>query len=150
MRSSTILPAGAWDPAVATDRVELDFDGRHRRRILLRTEAGHDVLLDLPHAARLRHGDGLLLDEGGVVRVEASAEALAEIHAHDAGDLLRIAWHLGNRHLPVQLLDDRIRIRADAVIEAMVAGLGGHVERIAAPFDPESGAYAHDHEHSHD
>jgi urease accessory protein len=150
MRSSTILPAGAWDPANAMDRVALDFDGRHRRRVLLRTEAGHDVLLDLPHATRLRHGDGLLLDEGGVVFVQARAETLAEIHAHDAGDLLRIAWHLGNRHLPVQLLHGCIRIRADAVIEAMVAGLGGHVERIAAPFDPESGAYAHGHEHSHD
>jgi len=150
MRSSAILSAGAWDPATATDRVALDFDGRHRRRILLRTDAGHDVLLDLPHAARLRHGDGLVLEAGGVVFVQARAETLAEIHAHDAGDLLRIAWHLGNRHLPVQLLHDRIRIRADAVIEAMVTGLGGHVERIAAPFDPESGAYAHGHEHSHD
>jgi urease accessory protein len=152
MRSSVILPAGTWDPVTMTDRVELDFDGRHRRRILLRTEAGRDVLLDLPRAARLRHGDGLLLDEGGVVRVEARAEALAEIHAHDAGDLLRLAWHLGNRHLPAQMLADRIRIRADAVIEAMVAGLGGHVTRIDAPFDPEAGAYAHhnDDGHRHD
>jgi urease accessory protein len=150
MRSSAILPAGTWNPATATDSIRLDFDGRHRRRILLRTETGRDVLLDLPHTARLRHGDGLLLDEGGVLRVEAREEELAEIHAHDAGDLLRIAWHLGNRHLPVQLLGDRIRIRADPVIEAMVAGLGGHVERIAAPFDPESGAYAHGHEHPHD
>jgi len=149
MRSSVILPAGAWDPATETDRVELDFDGRHRRRILLRTETGHDVLLDLPRAARLRHGDGLLLDEGGVVRVEARAEALAEIHAHDAGDLLRLAWHLGNRHFPAQMLEDRIRIRADAVIEAMVAGLGGHVARIDAPFDPEAGAYAHHHDDEH-
>jgi urease accessory protein len=149
MRSSVILPAGTWDSATAADRVELDFDGRHRRRILLRTEAGQDVLLDLARAARLRHGDGLLLDEGGVVRVEARAEALAEIHAHDAGDLLRLAWHLGNRHLPAQMLEDRIRIRADAVIEAMVAGLGGHVAHIDAPFDPEAGAYAHHHDDGH-
>jgi urease accessory protein len=148
MRSSAILAAGAWDPATATDRVELDFDSRHRRRILLTTAAGHDVLLDLPTAARLRHGDGLKLDEGGIVLVQARPESLAEIHAHDAGALLRIAWHLGNRHLPVQLLKGGIRIRADAVIEAMVAGLGGHVEHIAAPFDPESGAYAHDHAHA--
>jgi urease accessory protein len=149
MRTSTILPAGTWDVAIATDRLTLDFDGRHRRRILLHTEAGHDVLLDLPHAARLRHGDGLLLDDGGIVFVQARAEALAEIHTHDTGDLLRIAWHLGNRHLPVQLAGENIRIRADAVIEAMVTGLGGHVTHIDAPFDPEAGAYAHHHDDGH-
>jgi len=149
MRSSAILPAGTWDSAAAADSVSLDFDARHRRRILLRTAAGRDVLLDLPDTARLHDGDGLLLDAGGVVRVQAQAEALAEIHAHDAAALVRIAWHLGNRHLPVQLMDDRIRIRSDQVIEAMVAGLGGHVHRIEAPFDPESGAYAHGHGHPH-
>ena len=150
MRSSTILPAGSWDPSIATDSVSLDFDSRHRRRILLCTEAGQAVLLDLPDAARLHDGDGLLLEAGGVVRVQAQAEALAEIHAHEAGALIRIAWHLGNRHLPVQLMGDRIRIRSDQVIEAMVAGLGGHVHRIEAPFDPESGAYARGRGHSHE
>jgi urease accessory protein len=150
MRSTAILPADSWDIATATDIVRLDFDGRHRRRIVLHTEGGHDVLLDLPHAARLRHGDGLVLDEGGIVRVEARRETLLEIHAHGEGDMVRIAWHLGNRHLPVQLLNDRIRIRADHVIEAMVEGLGGHVNRIEAPFDPEAGAYAGGHAHQHD
>lgn len=150
MRSTTILPVGSWDAGTATDRVLIDFDRRHRRRIVLHTEAGHDLLLDLPQAARLRDGDGLLLDEGGVVRVEARAEALAEIHAHGEGNLIRIAWHLGNRHLPVQLLGDRIRIRSDHVIEAMVEILGGHVEHIAAPFDSEAGAYAGGHAHQHD
>ena len=86
------------------------------------------MLLDLPQAVRLRDGDGLALDDGGVVRVCAEPEKLLEIHAHDDGELVRIAWHLGNRHLPVQLLGDRIRIRADHVIEEMVEGLGGHVE----------------------
>jgi urease accessory protein len=76
---------------------------------------------------------------------------LLEIHARDDGELVRIAWHLGNRHLPVQLLGDRIRIRADHVIQDMVEGLGGHVDAIEAPFDPEAGAYApgsghHDHD----
>ena len=111
MRSTVILPAGSWDAARAADTVKLDFDRRHRRRIMLRTDAGQDVLLDLAQAARLRDGDGLVLDQGGVVRVQAQAEALAEVHAHGEGDLVRIAWHLGNRHLPVQLLEDRIRIR---------------------------------------
>ncbi len=155
MRSTNILARGGWDAAREVDFVLVDYDRRHRRRIVLPTEAGAEVLLDLPQAVRLRDGDGLVLEDGGIVRVRARAEALAEIHAHDEGDLIRIAWHLGNRHLPVQLLGEYIRIRADHVIEAMVEGLGGHVERIEAPFDPEAGAYAggghhHDGEDGHE
>ena len=149
MRADSVLPAGTWDAAAEVDRVLIDFDRRHRRRILLRTEQGREVLLDLPQAARLRHGDGLALATGGVVRVCAKAEPLLEIHAHDAGEMVRIAWHLGNRHLPVQLLGDRIRIRADHVIKEMVEGLGGHVDAIDAPFDPEAGAYAGGQHHQH-
>jgi urease accessory protein len=160
-RAASIVPAGTWNCDDSVDVVLLDFDRRHRRRIVLRTEGGHDVLLDLPQAVRLRHGDGVVLDDGGIVRVQARPEKLADIHAHAEGDLVRIAWHLGNRHLPVQLLkaadgSDRIRIRADHVIEEMVEGLGGHVDLIDAPFDPEPGAYAggpahtHDDDHAHD
>jgi urease accessory protein len=141
MQATTILPARTWDPTTAIDRVLIDFDRRHRRRIVLRTEAGADLLLDLPHAERLRDGDGLPT-ANGIVLVRAKPEPLLEIHAHDEGELVRIAWHLGNRHLPVQLLGDRIRIRADHVIAEMVEGLGGHVDDIEAPFDPEPGAYA--------
>lgn len=155
MRATQVLPAGTWDVAAATDRVLIDFDRRHRRRIVLTTEAGRELLLDLPQAVRLRDGDGLPLEAGtGIVRVCARPEPLLEIHAHDEGELVRIAWHLGNRHLPVQLLGDRIRIRADHVIAEMVEGLGGHVDAIDAPFDPEPGAYApgsgHHHHHHHD
>ena len=149
MHSHAVLPAGSWDAAREVDQVLIDFDRRFRRRIRLETMSGQAVLLDLPQAVRLRDGDGLVVD-AGVVRVVAQAEALAEIHAHSDAELVRIAWHLGNRHLPVQLLGDRIRIRQDHVIEAMVGGLGGHVERIMAPFDPEAGAYAGGHSHAHD
>jgi urease accessory protein len=149
MRAESVLPAGSWDAGGAVDHVLIDFDRRHRRRILLATEGGREVLLDLPQAARLRHGDGLVLADGGVVEVCAKPERLLEIHAHEEGELVRIAWHLGNRHLPVQLLGDRIRIRADHVIEEMVEGLGGHVDAIEAPFDPEAGAYAGGHQHHH-
>jgi urease accessory protein len=152
---SAIVPAGAWDPKREIDHVLIDYDRRFRRRIVLTTVSGTEVLIDLPEAVRLRDGDGLTTDSGGVIRVRALPEPLLEIHAHDEGELVRIAWHLGNRHLPVQLLGDRIRIRADHVIEAMVEGLGGHVEAIEAPFDPEAGAYApgghsYHHDHSHD
>jgi len=149
MRACEILPAGSWDEARAVDRVLIDFDRRHRRRIVLRTEGGAELLIDLPQATRLREGDGLRLDAGGVVRVCARPETLLEIHAHGPGELARIAWHLGNRHLPLQLIGDRIRIRADHVIEEMVEGLGGHVAPVVAPFDPEPGAYAGGHRHHH-
>ncbi|HEX2942949.1 MAG TPA: urease accessory protein UreE [Rhodopila sp.] len=147
-----VQPAGQWDSARETDQVLIDYDRRFRRRIVLETEAGAAVLIDFPQAVRLRDGDGLVLETGAVVRVRARPEPLLEIHAHDDADLVRIAWHLGNRHLPVQLVKDRIRIRADHVIAEMVEGLGGHVERIEAPFDPEAGAYAGagGHHHHHD
>jgi urease accessory protein len=148
MRAGSVLPAGTWDEALEIDHVLVDFDRRHRRRIVLRTEQGREVLIDLPHAARLREGDGLAVDTG-VVRVRARPEKLLEIHAHDGGEMMRIAWHLGNRHLPVQLLGERIRIRDDHVIREMVEGLGGHVEELEAPFDPEAGAYTGGHHHHH-
>lgn len=150
MRASQVISAGTWDTALNVGLLLVDFDRRHRRRIMLRTAAGHDLLLDLPQAARLRHGDGLLLDDGGIVLVQAQPEPLLDIHAHDAAALVRIAWHLGNRHLPVQLLGAHLRIRRDHVIADMVRTLGGHVLEIEAPFDPEGGAYAGGHSHAHD
>lgn len=150
MRAHRVLPAGTWEPAREIDSVVADHDHRHRRRIALPTERGASVLIDFPDTVTLRDGDGLETATG-VIRVRSAHEALLEIHAHDDGEMIRIAWHLGNRHLPVQLLGDRIRIRDDHVIAAMVEGLGGHVERLDAPFDPESGAYAAGgHHHHHD
>ncbi|MEA2787952.1 MAG: urease accessory protein [Acetobacteraceae bacterium] len=152
MRAMEVLPAGSWDAKQEVDRVLIDYDRRFRRRIVLATVLGAEVRIDLPQAVRLRDGDGLLV-ESGVVRVCAQAEELMEIHAHTDGELIRIAWHLGNRHLPVQLLNRLIRIRADHVIAEMVQGLGGHVGLIRAPFDPEAGAYSaggHSHHHGDD
>ncbi len=150
MRAQEVLPAGSWDASTAVDQVSVDFDRRFRRRILLTTDGGRNVLLDLPQAVRLRQDDGLKLEDGGVVRVVARPERLLEIHAHSDAELVRIAWHLGNRHLPVQLIRDRIRIREDHVIAEMVELLGGHVQEIEAPFDPEAGAYAGGHHHHDD
>jgi urease accessory protein len=152
MHVTSILPAGTWDSLQEIDHVLIDYDRRFRRRIVLVTALGQQVLIDLPQAIRLRDGDGLLVATG-IVRVSAQPEQLMEIHAHDEHDLIRIAWHLGNRHLPVQLLGGFMRIRADHVIGEMVEGLGGHVDRIQAPFDPEAGAYSgggHHHHHGDD
>ncbi len=147
-RATAVLPAGTWS-GPASDTVLIDHDRRHRRRIQLTTVAGAELLLDLPQAVRLRDGDGLQT-EAGIIRVQARPEPLLDIHAHDAAGLVRIAWHLGNRHLPVQLLGNHIRIRADHVIADMVRQLGGHAHAIDAPFDPEAGAYAGGHQHHHD
>ena len=101
-------------------------------------------------AQHLADGDGLELDSGGYVRVRAAPEPVFEIEAPDRAGLLRIAWHLGNRHLPLQVAGDRLRIRADHVIAEMVAGLGGRLTPLDAPFDPEIGAYAGPQHHHRD
>ncbi len=119
-----------------------------------------DFMLDLPQARLLRHGDGLMLDDGRVIEVRAAQEALYEIRARDAIHLIQLAWQLGNRHLPAQIFPGHILIRRDPVIGDMIEGLGGTVQEIDAPFDPEAGAYrqsvqnnydhhAHSHSHGH-
>jgi urease accessory protein len=132
---------GQWPEEAAVDSVTLAFLDRHRRRIRLVADSGTPFLLDLPRAQHLAEGDGLELDNGCYVRVCAAPEPVIEIAADSATDLLRIAWHLGNRHLPLQVLEDRLRLRADHVIAAMIEGLGG-CATAQAPFDPEIGAYA--------
>ncbi len=116
----------------------------------MRTAAGREFLLDLPKAVRLSDGDGLVLSDGSAVRVRAKPERVIDVRGRDSDHLVRIAWHLGNRHLPVQILSDSIRIRYDHVILAMLQGLGGETETRDAPFHPESGAYTHEHGHRHE
>ena len=153
-RASAVKARGSWHGALA-DCVVLDFDDRHRRRLRMHGVRGLQFLLDLEQATALRGGDALVLEDGALVEVVAAPEHLAEISAGTAADMVRIAWHLGNRHLPVQLAGARLRIRRDHVIEAMVEGLGGRLRAIEAPFDPEGGAYAdgghghHGHHHAH-
>ena len=107
-------------------------------------KAGLSFLLDLPKAVALRGGDGLLLEDGGIVEVKAAAEPLTQVTADDVHHLLRLAWHLGNRHLPAQIEMTRILIRPDHVISGMLTGLGAMVADVHEPFDPEGGAYAGD------
>src|SRR5436190_16743958 len=150
-RAITVHTRGHWPDEAAIDSVTLAFLDRHRRRIRLVADSGTPFLLDLARAQRLAEGDGLELDNGSYIRVRSAAEPVIEIAADSPGDLLRIAWHLGNRHLPLQAIEGRLRIRADHVIAAMVEGLGGQVTWTTAPFDPEIGAYAgtsqaHEHE----
>src|SRR5688572_9062488 len=122
IRATKVFASSEWSH-VATDRVVLDHDGRHRRRLALKGEGGTEFLLDLPEARALRDGDGLLLEDGRVVEVKAAPETLSEVRGNDADHLLRLAWHLGNRHLPTQILGDRLLIRPDHVIDDMLRGL---------------------------
>jgi urease accessory protein len=151
-RAIAVHKGGHWPEEAAIDRVTLVFVDRHRRRLRLVADSGTPFLLDLARVQHLADGDGLELDNGGYVRVCAASERVLEIEADGPTDLLRLAWHLGNRHLPMQALEGRLRIRDDHVIAEMVEGLGGRVTRSSAPFDPETGAYAgadpgHGHEH---
>jgi urease accessory protein len=144
---------GAWPDDQTVDTVTLAYLDRYRRRIRLLSDSGAAFLLDLPHARHLAEGDGLELDSGGYLRVCAAAEPVLEIAAADRASLLRIAWHLGNRHLPLQVVGECLRIRADHVIAEMVSGLGGRIVPLEAPFDPEFGAYAgpaHGHHAGHE
>jgi urease accessory protein len=160
LRATNVIAKGDWkgDPA---DTVVLDFEDRHRRRITMEGSSGLSFLLDLPEAVALRSGDAVKLEDGRLVEIIGASEPLSEIRAETPEHLLRLAWHLGNRHLPVQVAGNRLRIRQDHVIVAMVEGLGGKTRAIEAAFDPEGGAYlqsSHDHhghehhnqEHKHD
>jgi urease accessory protein len=152
IRATQVKPQHRWTDPPA-DAVVLDFDDRHRRRMAMTGTRGLAFLLDLQNAVALRGGDALVLEDGRLVEVVAAPEPLLEIKGHDPHHLIRLAWHLGNRHLPTQIMARGLRIRRDHVIEAMVKGLGARVIEIEAPFDPEGGAYtgaAHGHAHHHD
>jgi urease accessory protein len=141
IRATQVRGQYHWSEPPA-DTVVLDFDDRHRRRMAMTGTRGLEFLLDLESAVALRGGDALVLEDGRLVEVVAAPEPLAEIRGSDPQHLVRLAWHLGNRHLPTQITARGLRIRRDHVIEAMVQGLGARIIEIEAPFDPEGGAYA--------
>jgi urease accessory protein len=153
VRATQVKPQHRWS-APPADTIVLDFDDRHRRRLAMTGTRGLEFLLDLENAVALRGGDALVLEDGRLIEVVAAPEPLLEIRGRDPQHLVRLAWHLGNRHLPTQITGRSLRIRRDHVIEDMVKGLGARVIEIEAPFDPEGGAYeghahaagdAHDH-----
>ena len=151
LRATNLIRKGHWS-GEAADVVELDYDERHRRRIRLTGRGGQSFLLDLERATMLEDGDALTLDDGRMVAVRAKPEPVMDVCADTPRELARLAWHVGNRHLPAQIDAGSIRLRQDHVIAAMLRGLGANVVEHEAPFDPEGGAYAqggHDHA-SHD
>ncbi|AUG54298.1 urease accessory protein UreE [Thalassospira marina] len=150
------IPVGQTSAAELRGTVTLAFADRHRRRFRLMDDAGEPFLLDLPHAVRLGDGDFLRLADGGVIVVRAADEPVMTITCAGPVASARMAWHIGNRHTPMQVLKDgRLRIVHDHVLREMIIGLGGVVDAEIAPFDPERGAYhglggnAHEHGHHH-
>jgi urease accessory protein len=160
LRAGHIAVRGAWDEAAPADRVLLDAHERHCRRVVLTGEGGLRFLLDLPHAAVLEDGDGLVLEDARIVQVVGRPEPLVEIAGAAPEDVLRFAWHIGNRHADLEVRGARLRIRRDHVLEEMLVRLGAQLTPVEAPFRPERGAYAghgghgdaahaHDPGHSH-
>ena len=145
IRADTIRARGqAFE---AADTITLDEQQRHRRRMAMVSDGGIAFLLDLDEARLLREGDGILLDDGRVLKVVAKAEPLYAVRGRNASHLLILAWHLGNRHQAAQVCGDHVLIRREPVLRDMLIGLHASVEEVEAPFDPEGGAYGGHHRH---
>ena len=142
-------PSGQWPGDKAVGSLTLDFDQRHRRRIRLSDDLGQDLLLDLPNTVAMADGDGLQLDDGRWLKVRAATELVVEVRHPDPHQLVRIAWHLGNRHLATEIREQVLRIRPDDVIEQMLLRFGAEIVKVQTTFQPEGGAYG-GHRHNHD
>jgi len=125
----------------------LPFDLRMRSRLRTRLASGEEAVLRTERGAILRGGDCLKSEDGRVVRVAAAPERVMHVTCADQFELTRAAYHLGNRHVPVEIGDGYLRIAADHVLEDMLLGLGAQVTELEAPFEPESGAYGGGHAH---
>jgi len=149
LRATAVVRKAAVKPDRVADTVVLDHDGRHRRRVALEGEGGLDFLLDLDKAAALADGDAVRLEDGRLVQVKAAPQALIEIRAENPLRLMRVAWHIGNRHTPAEIGADAIWIEDDHVLAEMVRGQGCTATPVRRPFRPERGAYEHDCGHDH-
>ncbi len=163
LRATSVLRKPAVKADKVIDTLTLDHEDRNRRRVALKGDGGHDVLLDLDKVTQLNDGDAVKLEDGRLVVVKAAAEALLEITAESQVRLMRIGWHIGNRHTPAEITADAIYIANDHVLAEMVRGQGGLATVVSRPFQPERGAYdhaegghvhgpgcGHDHSHDHD
>jgi urease accessory protein len=164
-RATRVLHAAERQNAPAVDTLILSHAQRQAQKGFLFGIKGTCVELDFAETVRLRTDDALQLDDGGLVEVVAEPEPLIEARAADLAALARLAWHLGDRHVPVQVLERRLRLKRDPAVEALLQSLGAKLVTIDAPFEPEGGAYAtsagdhghrhhdhdhHDHTHDHD
>ncbi len=156
-RATSVQPAAQRKGGNVIDTLILPYAQRQVKQGFVFGVKGICVEIDLAEPARLRTDDALVLDNGELVEVVAEAEPLIEVRAHDFAALARLAWHLGDRHVPVQILERRLRLTRDPAIETLLQSLGAKTALIDAPFEPEGGAYEaaqehghHDHHHGHD
>jgi urease accessory protein len=155
-RATRVVTAAERKDAPVTDTLILPHAQRQAQKGFLFGIKGTCVELDFAEPVRLRTDDALVLDDGGLIEVVAEPEPLAEVRSNDLPSLARLAWHLGDRHVPIQVFERKLRLKRDPAIEAMLASLGAKVALIEAPFEPEGGAYEpvadghHHHEHGHD
>lgn len=153
-RATSVIAASHRHDRPVADTVILDYATRSAGEGAVTSVMGRIIEIDLHGSVRLRTDDLLVLDDGALVEVVAAPEPLIEARAADVAVLARLAWHLGDRHIAVQLLPNRIRARRDEAVETLLAALGAKVTLIDAPFEPEGGAYAPaplpDHDHVHD
>lgn len=145
LRAASILPPDHGQ-GIPFDVVVLEHDERRLRRKLLRLAHGDEVMVDFPQTMTLEHASALKLEDGRLVKIIAAEELLYEVRGRDAAHLVRLAWHIGNRHTSAQLEDTRILIKRDHVLKTMLEGLGASVSNVAEPFFAEHGAY---HAHAH-
>jgi len=150
IRATSIIRRESVDPDRIVDVITLDHADRYRRRIVLNADGGTVFLLDLGKAEVLEDGDAIRLETGWLVEVRAAPERLLEITAGDPLELLNLAWHIGNRHVPAEIARDAIYIGYDHVLIDMLRGLGAHVNIVERPFRPVRGAYHYDHGDHHD
>jgi len=156
-RAVRVISAGEGTLQDVQGTVTLCFEDRFRRRVRLHDDGGEAFMLDLAQATRFEDGDGLALDGGGVLLVRAALEDVVDVAGLDTQHTARLAWHIGNRHTPVEVLKNgHLRIQYDHVLAHMLEGLGATLDRKTAPFVPEPGAYdnpsdgaSHGHAHSH-
>lgn len=142
--TQSIAKAGTWADAIET--CVLTYEERFLRRKVLTTARQKRILVDLAHTTSLDHGDAFVLADGRFVEIIAAKEPLLQI----TGDLVQLAWHIGNRHTPCQIEDGRLLIQNDPVIGHMLEHLGASVKEVLEPFTPEGGAYGHGRTHSHE
>jgi urease accessory protein len=160
-RTTSVIAADQGHGRSAADTVILDHAQRSAAQGTVVSVKGVTIDVDLHGPVRLRTDDLLQLENGDLVEVVAAPEPLIEVRAADVAVLARLAWHLGDRHIQVELLPNRIRAKREAAAETLLTSLGAKVTLIEAPFEPEGGAYAlargqahhhdhHGHDHSHD
>ncbi|MFG1222386.1 urease accessory protein UreE [Xanthobacter wiegelii] len=155
IRATTVVRRPAVRPEKVADEITLDHHARHRRRFALTADGGLSFLLDLDKATVLDDGDAVKLEDGRLVRVKAAAEELVEVTTANPLRLMKVAWHLGNRHVPAEITETAVYFVDDHVLTEMVRGLGAGVTKVTRPFRPEKGAYeaaeAHGgHGHAHE